>query len=85
MNWESQFSGYHKRQCATCDSVAWKGRNGRNKLTISSPSAAVRVPASESFSIEVMFASSLRPLLIEGSAAMLAALEERVEAFEEYC
>jgi len=38
---------------------------------------------SEICSIEVMFARLLRLLLKEGSAAMLAALEERVEAFEE--
>jgi len=61
-----------------------RGRNRENELTISSPSAPVRVPVSEICSIEVMFARLLRPLLKEGSAVMLAALEERVETFEEY-
>lgn len=65
--------------------TVWIGsRNAENKLTISSPSAAVRVPASGICSIEVMFARLLRLLLNEGSAAMLVALEQRVGAFEEY-
>ena len=60
------------------------GRKKENEQTISSPSAAVRVPVSEICSIEVMFARLLRLLLNEGSAAMLAALEDRVEALEAY-
>jgi capsular polysaccharide biosynthesis protein len=87
MNWESssQFRDATKGNGGGGD-VARTKRTKRTKedeRTISSPSAAARVPVSATCSIEVMFARLLRLLLSEGSAAMLAALDERVEALDE--